>query len=191
MEIYMNRIKLALLSLALFNAVSAFAQRDALIDHTDKWNLNTKFDVGFTDLAEESATLGGVSIAGLLNDTLGMGLHARGLADSTDGSSLLGPVERLDFWYGGLVLEYLLGSENVVYLSADLTLAYGEVESTFRSSDFYVAEPGLNLNINITETLMLGIGASYRDISSLSMAGVEDSDLSDVCYNVSLRFTQF
>jgi len=178
--------------LTLFVATSSsHAQRDALLDHTDKWNLNTKFDVGFTDLADDSAVLGGLSIGGLLNDTLGIGIHARGLVDETDGSSVLGPVKRLDFWYGGLRLEYVLGSENVVYVSADVTLAYGEVESIFRNDDFYVAEPGLNLNVNITETLMFSLGASYRDISNLSSPGLDDSDLSDVCYNIGLRFTQF
>lgn len=46
----MKRIFLTVAFVALFAASTAQAQRDALIDHTDKWNLNTRFDAGFTDL---------------------------------------------------------------------------------------------------------------------------------------------
>lgn len=171
--------------------VPAIAQRDALIDHNDKWNLNTKFDAGYTDIADDSAFLGGLSVGGLLNDSFGFGIRARGLADSIDDSLVIGTVERLDFWYGGLFVEYLFGSENLVYLSTDITVAYGELDSSFADSEMYVAEPGLNLYVNITETLMFGLGASYRFVSNSQIPGVDDGDLSDVTWNASLRFTQF
>lgn len=132
-----------------------------------------------------------MSIGGLLNDSFGLGLHARALANSVEAGPVVGPVDQMDFWYGGLFLEYVLGAENLVYLSGDLTLAYGELSSAMRDTDFYVAEPAINLNINITETLMFGIGASYRSVSGTDAVGLEDSDLSEMAWNISLRFTQF
>ena len=54
-----------------------------------------------------------------------------------------------------------------------------------------VIEPGLNAWVNITETLMLGLGASYRLVEDVELGNADGGDFSGAAGTLSLRFTQF
>lgn len=168
----------------------ALAQRDALIDHTDRWNLNTKFDVGYTEFDQEETFLGGLSVGGLLNDRFGFGLRGRMNMNDINGVHA-GPIDTFDLWYGGIYLEYAHRLENLVYWSFDFTAATGEASNGFSDSSMLVFEPGLNVWVNITETLMLGLGGSYRIVEDLGVNGSLDDDMTGFAGNIALRFTQF
>ncbi len=172
------------------SVTSAFAQREALLDHTDKWNLNTRFDGGLADLDGDGSILGGLSVGGLLNDRLGVGIRGRVLLDDADGKTA-GTIEGRDFWYAGGYFEFVSRAESLVYWSFDVLLGAGEVDTAFRDSSFMVIEPGINLWVNVSETTMLGIGASYLMVEDLDMAGVESDVYDGFVGNISLRFTQF
>ncbi|HMO52052.1 MAG TPA: hypothetical protein PKE26_12930 [Kiritimatiellia bacterium] len=186
-----------LAALLVLVAGTAFAQRDALIDHTDKWNLFSKFEVSITEIDESSSALAGLSVGGLLNDRLGLGLAGHALIDNASTrSSNLRSIGALDFWYGGAYLEYVFGSENLVYATVDALIGGGrlEVDDVFGNSyanNLFVAEPGINLMVNITETFMFGLGVSYRFVEGSDLADIRDQDLSGWTGNAFFRFTQF
>lgn len=182
--------KILILALVALATSTALAQRDSLIDHTDKWNLNSRFDASYVELDGDGSILGGLSVGGLLNDRLGVGLRARVLLSESEGETA-GTIDGRDFWYAGGYLEYVSNSESLVYWSIDLFAGTGEVDTGFRDSNFMVFEPGINLWINITKTSMLGLGASYLMINDLDLAGVEDDIYDGVTGTISLRFTQF
>lgn len=170
---------------------TALAQRDALIDHTDKWNLNTRFDGSMTQLDGDNGLLGGVSVGGLLNDSFGLGLRGRALIDSVEGETI-GTIESTDLWYGGAYIEYVTSrGENLVYFSFDVMAGLGEVDTRFDSSSMMVIEPGLAVWINIYETFMIGLGGSYRMVEDLDLAGADEGIFDEALWTLSLRFTQF
>jgi hypothetical protein len=169
--------------------LAAHAQRDTLIDHTDRWNLNTKFDLGASEIESDDVYFGGISVGGLLNDRIGVGIRGRINMNDIKGP-LIGHVDTYDMWYGGLYLEYVSKADNLLYWSIDATLGTGEVNNDRVSGSFMVAEPGLNLWVNITETLMVGLGASYRFVEDLGNGQLDD-EASGLTGNISLRFTQF
>lgn len=182
--------KLLLAALMICAGTTAFAQRDALIDHTDRWNLNTRFDATYTEIDKDGSILGGLSVGGLLNDALGVGIRGRVLVDDIVGEKS-GPIERMELWYAGVYVEYVSRAENLLYWSADLFAGGGQAETAFTESDMIVIEPGLNAWVNITETLMLGLGVSYRFVEDLDLRGADGGDFSGVAGTLSLRFTQF
>lgn len=189
--------KLALALLFLTSTTAAFAERDSLITYSDKWNLSTKFELGFTEIDEQVGPLGGLIIAGHLNDKLGLGVAGHVSIDETSvGSPTLGTIGGGDFWYGGLYTEYVFGSEKLVYVSLDLLIGGGEVTvdrsaGNSESSSVLTVEPGLNLMVNITETFMFGLGASYRFVEDLDIPGMEEDALSGVTGKLFFRFTEF
>lgn len=169
----------------------AFAQRDALIDHTDRWNLNTRFDANYSEFDNDGGILGGLSVGGLLNDSLGFGIRGRVLVDDIEGEKT-GVIEKMDLWYAGAYVEYVSSrAENLLYWSFDLFAGGGKIENAFSDSDMIVIEPGLNAWVNITETLMLGLGASYRLVEDVELGNADGGDFSGAAGTLSLRFTQF
>jgi hypothetical protein len=183
--------QLFVLVLSAMTATTALAQREALIDHTDRWNLNSRFDAVYAELDGDGSLLGGLSVGGLLNDRLGVGLRGRVLLDDSEGETA-GTIDSRDFWYAGGYVEYVSRAESLAYWSVEIFAGSGEVDTGFRDSDFLVIEPAVNLWVNITETTMLGLGVSYLMVEDLDLAGgVEDDIYDGLTGNISLRFTQF
>ena len=190
--------KMLLTALALMTTTSVFAGRTALVDHTDKWNLFSRFDLIVTPIDEDAALMGGLKVGGLLNDRLAFGLAANTVLDTAKTESpFLEDIENTDFWYGGFYTEYVfINPDNLVYASVDLTLGGGQlnVKRTAGgedSSTLIAAEPGVNVMINITETFMMGLGVHYRVISGVDSKDLENSDLSGVSGTIFLRFTEY
>lgn len=184
-------------ALLMLSTTPLFAARDALIDHTDKWNLFSRFDLSYGEIDSSGALMGGLKVGGLLNDRLALGLAARTVLDSVETESpFLQDIENTDFWYGGFYTEYVFNPDNLVYLSLDLTLGGGQLNvkrsaGGEESSTLFVAEPGVNAMINVTETFMIGLGAHYRFIQNVDVRDLEDGDLSGVLGTVFLRFTEW
>ncbi|HMP90818.1 MAG TPA: hypothetical protein PJ991_11495 [Kiritimatiellia bacterium] len=191
----MKRILIAVFTLA--SLLPAFAGRDALIDHRDKWNLFTKLELSFTEIDNSSALLGGVAIGGLLNDQLGVGIAAHTLLGNVDTESpFLKSIENTDLIYGGFYTEYVFTPESLFYVSLDLLIGGGQlrvqrIAGGEEKSNLFVVEPGLNVFVNITETFHFGLGASYRFVRNVDIPGLEDSDLSGLTGTIFFRFTQF
>ena len=58
-------------------------------------------------------------------------------------------------------------------------------------SAFFVVEPGLELEVNVTRVLRMAIGGSYRMVRGRDLSTVSDNDLSNWAGNFSLRFGGF
>jgi len=191
-------MKSALLTaLLIMSTPSLFAERAALIQYEDEWNLFSKFELSGSQIDGETAALGGISAGGLLNDRMGVGLAGNILVNSVDlDSGNERTIEAADFWYGGAYLEYVFSPENLVYVSMDVLIGAGELDITspFGGDDsetVFVLEPSLNVMINITETFNVGLGVSYRLIENVDFEYLDSSDMSGVSGNIFLRFTEF
>lgn len=105
--------------------------------------------------------------------------------------------------YGGVLIEPVLWDDKLVHATIPILLGGGAASvSNVRVYDlgwngyndataFYVAEPGINMELNVFRHLRLGLGGSYRLVSGSSLINTTDFDLSGFNGNLSLKFGWF
>ncbi|MBC7826317.1 MAG: hypothetical protein H7122_01125 [Chitinophagaceae bacterium] len=116
------------------------------------------------------------------------------------------PNQSRTWQYGqfGLVTEYVMNSDKPIHLAfhmfggAGFTLQYQRDDwdhnSHNNTSDenwFVVAEPGVQLEINLFKWMRLSPGVSYRATFGSDGRGLDDSDLRGVSYNATVKFGKF
>jgi hypothetical protein len=154
----------------------------------------------------------------IFNDKFSIGLGGYGLVtnhtttygeivdDDYNAAALIG------FGYGGLVFEYTLFGNKMIHFTIPVLVGGGGASlykdvvideeewtweqwsdqfNTYESSGFFVVEPGVNLEVNITKFMRFDLGASYRMIQFTEMDYLTDSDLSNLAVNASLKFGLF
>ena len=119
--------------------------------------------------------------------------------------------QRMSYEFGqfGLMTEYTLWSNRAIHLSfhvmngAGFTVQYKRDKidnedywdnDTHYPKDqnwFFVTEPGVKVEMNLFRWMRLSPGVSYRATFGSNGLGVSDSNLSDISYNVTLKFGKF
>jgi hypothetical protein len=105
----------------------------------------------------------------------------------------------LEMGYGGVVLEYIEGPHKLIHFSTHILVGAGGVDYRYRYFDrdfadpdaFFIAEPGVNVILNVTEVLRIGLGGSYRHIRGVDLTGTSDSDLSGPSATLTLKLGVF
>lgn len=105
---------------------------------------------------------------------------------------------RLSMGYGGLELGYMHDVSRLVHWSTHLLIGAGNVswDPPAASSDneearFFVAEPELQMVVNVTKFLRIGAGASYRIVTGPGLREVSGKDLSGVAGVLVFKFGGF
>lgn len=107
---------------------------------------------------------------------------------------------KLRMYYGGWIPEFIPWSKNVLHLSIPVLIGAGKVEykgdyrdsKTGEDSDtYFIVEPEINLEWNITRFWRLDLGASYRFVSGCELGDVSNEDLSGVSGNLTFKFGKF
>lgn len=121
------------------------------------------------------------------------------------------PGVELSYEYGqcGLVTEYVIGSSKAIHAVFHLFSGAGFTVQYFRhnwdddyddylddhagrdENWFFVAEPGVQLEVNLFRWMRFSPGVSYRAAFGSDAKGLSDNDLSDMSYNVTLKFGRF
>lgn len=179
-------------------AATAFAEK-TLIDEYDSWNLFSKFELKRSDIGPDSGWIGGVQAGGLLNDRLGLGLAGYALVEDLNSAPVgYEPLNSLDLFYGGAIVEYRILKEQVFHFSLGLFAGLGRMDLQRSVSHgknetrFTVIEPHANVLIHITPTVDLGLGAGYRWAElRKEPAGYGESALDSAVWTLFLRFTEF
>jgi hypothetical protein len=101
--------------------------------------------------------------------------------------------------YGGFILEYTNKSYRIVHFTATSLIGAGglmlrdrdfeEVEDD--ADSYFVFEPGLNAELNVTNFFRISAGATYRITSGISRFGFSDSDFSGLNGVITLKFWKF
>jgi hypothetical protein len=125
----------------------------------------------------------------------------------------------LNLGYGGVVVGGIIGSDKVVHLCISALIGGGGVnyrkhwedmngrcdydddddifcnddsKPDFISNDnFFVIEPGVDLELNVAKFMRITFGVSYRIVNGLQGKDLKNSDLSGVSANVMLKFGKF
>jgi hypothetical protein len=163
-------------------------------------------DMKYTNLVERPAFLVGAQGGILLNHHFYIGGAGYGIASSVefenqqDNSSY-----KLYGGYAGVVLGGVIAPSSIVHLYVPILLGAGNFdvtdpsyllggvpnEVTIESSAFFVAEPGLQVEVNVTQFFRLGIGGSWRFVEAEEFTVLDSETLSGWSTEVSFRFGRF
>ncbi len=108
--------------------------------------------------------------------------------------------------YGGVLIGATIAPKELIHISIPIVLGAGSLEVvdkdffinnpadsefTVENSVFFVAEPGIQIEFNITKYFRLGAGATYRYVSGTELENVKDEEISGTTAMISFRFGRF
>lgn len=148
----------------------------------------------FTQLNDTFGFFAGGRLGWVINHQYVIGLEGYWLVNDVPGPATdTGLRPDLAMKYGGLTLEYILYPQAAVHFSLSNLTAFGSVVYDYdvmRDDDTYwLVEPALNVYLNMTEYLRIGIGAGYRWVGDVDVEDIDEGqDLSGVVGTLSFNF---
>lgn len=161
--------------------------------------------VGFSTIGDDFAVLSG-GMGGLILNmdnkrsiTLGGGGFGLANVIRVDRSNPNANENILVFGYGGFLFEYTDRTNKLVHLTFRNILGGGHLG--YRSSimdgrhssgnQFFVTEPGINVELNVTHYFRIAAGAYYRLVAGSNVAEFSDNDLSGFAGQLTFKFGKF
>lgn len=201
----MKRFVFILISFVL--SISAAAQEQTLISGKIESGGFGGPVVKFSQIDGRFAVLVGGYGGWLINHTFMIGGGGFGLANTIRGSRAAqlyygtGNDLRLQFGYGGLMLEYIGEHNSLVHYYVSALIGAGGVNYDYINNLYYdnfdeaspcfVFEPSLGAELNVTRFFRIAAGAGYRLVRGTDLVGVSDSQLSDFSLNLTFKFGKF
>ncbi|MDB4982811.1 MAG: hypothetical protein JWM82_3563 [Myxococcales bacterium] len=129
-----------------------------------------------------------------LNKRFAVGLTAQGLA-SSDTTLKENQVRNLGS-YGGLLLQYIWHSDQLIHATLESTIGNGRwcasgTTDGCATKEFLVFEPAANLELNIAKHVRFASGVGYRFAVAGSGEGPSSRDMSSLVVRSSLIFGSF
>lgn len=160
---------------------------------------------GFTTIRGKYTHMAGVYGGWYVNNRFMLGLGASASTNRLSVPDQFSAFTNRDMtWqYGqfGLMTEYVVGSDKPVHLvfqlfsGAGFTLQYErdgwhgyDYDDVHDENWFVVAEPGVQLELNLFKWMRLSPGISYRATFGSEGLGLKDKDLSALSYRATLKF---
>lgn len=116
----------------------------------------------------------------------------------SDGSGENGKPLYIQLEYGGFEMEFIHDSDKIVHWTFHTLFGGGSArlveqkpDRTITSEKFYMVEPSVDLDFNVTSWFRFGIGAGYRVAMGLNLPGVANSDISGPSALIILKFGSF
>lgn len=206
----MRLLKLCLLPALLLLAGGSFAQESGIESLAGKGN--TKLRVGgfgapaikFTTFDKKMGVLLGGYAGVMLNSRLMLGAGAYALVNNLEAprANPADPTLYWNMWYTGFVPEYTIRSNKLFHVAAGALIGGGGVMKNERYhgfdendpqeySSFFVGEPHVNLEMNITSYLRVAIGGSYRFVQGSNTTGITDERLSGPAAHFTIKAGKF
>ncbi len=155
----------------------------------------------------QAAVFTGLGAGWTFNRSATVGFAVYGLAADIDAPAEAKRVYgrgnlEIDISYAGLEWGYVHNLGSSAHLSVTALIGAGRValrdesasnerDDFDRSDEIFIAEPSLNAELNITSWLRGIAGVSYRAAFDLSIAGLDDSDMSGPAGMLAVRFGKF
>lgn len=159
--------------------------------------------VKFTTIKDKFGVLVGGRGGWIINHSFVIGGGGYGLVNEIEGTRLYaGEKMLLNFGYGGFEMEYIMNWDKIAHGSVYLLIGGGGVNHRRSWEDdwdwdnketdaFFVLEPAVNLEVNMTSFFRFGVGASYRFVSGINENNLEDNDFSGPSATLTLKFGKF
>lgn len=190
--------------LSLLASLQIFAQEQTLVGNGEMSNGGFGGPViKYTEIKNEPAVLVGGRGGWIINHTFIIGGGGYGLVNQIEADNFVDYNKPyLNFGYGGLELEYIIQSDRLVHFSIYTLIGAGGVnyrdnyntgweDWDYNSDEFFVLEPALNVEVNITSFFRINAGVDYRMISGVSYDNLKNEDLSGFSGALTLKFGSF
>lgn len=203
-----QQVKMMMLAFALIVCGAAMAQEVKTIFRSKSLSSGGYGAVTnrFTTIRGKYANLSGFYGGWFVDKRLMIGL---GAAASTNNLRVpdvysTDPTDSRTWQYGqfGLMTEYVIGSNKPIHLviqafgGAGFTLQYSRHDwhiddNATDKNWFVVAEPGIQLEMNLFKWMRISPGVTYRRAFGSDGQGLKDEDVSGFTYGASLKFGKF
>jgi hypothetical protein len=192
----------AMIAVLIFFSAGACAQEDVPVKSLFKDDISVKEmwtpEVKINSIQGDIGTLVGFYGGALINRSFLIGVSG--------GVNLGHP--RVNYGYFGGIFQYIIKPAEAVHYSGQLVLAYGSTKDyenpknglldnfwNISGAHFFVMEPGVNIEANLSKRVTLVAGMSYRYVSGLDeknenvrITHVTNKDLSGLNFNIGLKF---
>lgn len=149
----------------------------------------------------------GGRVAYQVNHRVALGFSGYGLATEPRvenvSSAPVGTRPRLSGGYGGLLIEYTVAPAALVHVSFPVLVGAGGAgyswsgalgpqhedpfDSVYDADAFFVVEPGIQAELNLTRFLRLTAGAGYRYVEGLKLERTGSADLTGMTFSIGLK----
>ncbi|MFC2125834.1 hypothetical protein ACFLU5_13585 [Bacteroidota bacterium] len=162
--------------------------------------------IKYTMINDEGALLVGGYGGWFINDAIMLGIGGYGLTsdipvadqDRTDTTTAM----TYDLGYGGLMLEFTVKSKKLIHISFGSLIGGGGIvqisknsydvnETSLDGGGYFVTEPFLNLELNITRFFRISAGGGYRFTVGTYSQGITAEDLNTFSGNLAFKFGWF
>lgn len=100
---------------------------------------------------------------------------------------------QMSYGAGGVFFEYVFNIENLIHFSIPINIMVGGIniyddkaEIEIESSAFFIIEPGINMNLNVSKHYTQSLYISYRQALGSSLINLDDKNISGL--NIGLIF---
>lgn len=149
---------------------------------------------------DETAVIIGGRGGWIINHQYILGGGVYGLV--TEIPSRLIPDLEMTMGYGGIEIEYIRRPNKLTHLSFIILLGGGGVgfsepgtdtdENEYEYKSFYMAEPSVQLMLNVTQFFRAGIGGSYRFVKGVTGSGeLSNDDIGGPTFVITFKFGTF
>lgn len=172
------------------------------------WSLFLAPEVKYSSLYGEGELYGGLKAALLFNHHYAFGLSFGSFLTEavTDGPGSQGDTTGLNtvMMYGGFYLDYVTTFDAPVQISFPTIIGGGGIlllekmephpvsgiidEKMVEGGVYFVLEPAINLEINLSRVIRIGIGGGYRFVINSDLERFSDNDLSAPTLNFNIKF---
>lgn len=110
----------------------------------------------------------------------------------------------LNVGYGGPIIEFIVASRKLIHFSVNVLIGAGGLSYSDRYFDydyddrdgdaFFVAEPGIDLMLNVSKFFRIGFGATYRYVHGINEEfsyGMSDEKMSGPSATLTFKFGRF
>jgi hypothetical protein len=163
--------------------------------------------IGYSEIDSKQAIIFGGRFELITGHSLGIGIGGKGFINESYHNASLNTNIFLAGGYVGLYFEPIVMPNYPVHISFPILLGAGGVSYINQNKDYYhnkvedskaflVAEPGAELEMNLTRFLRLALGVSYRfttpfDVGTTSTTGISSNELKGFNYMLTFKFGRF
>jgi hypothetical protein len=214
----MKRITLLSTAIALsaMHSVGAAAQTPASASAAEQTLIANRVTSGgygapvqrFSTVAGNSVLFSGLEGGWIVNHSFVLGAAGYGLATQNvrnAGTALRdskGRAPVVEMGYGGVILGYIPQPMKLVHLEFQALIGGGGLTydvqdiAGMRPEDapadgFFVAEPSMHGELNVSRFFRIDLGAGYRFVSGASLDGLGDRDLSGASASLTFKLGRF
>jgi hypothetical protein len=178
-----------------------------LFGHNRSGGFYGSFTIGYSEIDNDQAVLFGGRFMWIAGHSIGVGFGGTGFINEYHYEPLLNTDVFLTGGYGGIYIEpiiapnfpvhlsfpCLLGAGGISYITKNMDNNYNAIEQT---EAFLIAEPGAELEFNITHNFRISLGATYRfttqfEIGTNPSQIVDSESLKGFTYMATFKFGRF